>query len=213
LHYFARVFNGSGLLAVTGRDTDATWWTLGKLCRELGWSRQRLLYELQNGRVRYRTIPEGHVIDDWLDPYLRPYLNIEASEISIPSGVVVGAINDAVAVITGKPRPPKRRSALEGMTVGIEVLPPGAPADAEVSPPADTPKTVNASAQWAYTTACRLRDENKIPKGVRKADLARFLATESKTAATAGELRHSLEASYLENVLSAWGIWPLSSLK
>jgi hypothetical protein len=119
---------------------DATWRTLGTLCRELGWSRQRLLHELQNGRVPYRTIPEGYVIDDWLDPYLRPYLNIEASEISIPSGVVVGAINDAVAVITGRPRPPKRRSDLEGMTLGIEVLPPGAPADPAVPPPsADAP--------------------------------------------------------------------------
>jgi hypothetical protein len=121
------------------RDMSATWRTLGTLCREFGWSRQRLLYELQNGRVRYRTIPEGYVIDDWLDPYLRPYLNVEASEISIPSGVVVGAINDAVAVITGMP-PPKRRSELEGMTIGIEVLPPGAPADADVpSPSAGAP--------------------------------------------------------------------------
>jgi hypothetical protein len=119
---------------------SATWRTLGTLCRELGWSRQRVLYELQNKRVCYRTIPEGYVIDDWLDPYLRPYLNIEASEISIPSGVVVGAINDAVAVITGRPPPPKRRSKLEGMTIGIEVLPPGAPADADVPPPsADAP--------------------------------------------------------------------------
>jgi len=133
--------NGSEILAVIGRDKDATWRTLGTLCRELGWSVQRLLYELHNRRVRYRTIPEGYVIDDWLDPYLRPYLNVEASEISIPSGVVVGAINDAVAVITGRPPPPKRRSELEGMTIGIEVLPPGAqPADADVpSPSVDAP--------------------------------------------------------------------------
>ncbi len=58
-------------------------------------------------------------------PLLEPYLDVEASEISFPSGVVMGAINDAVAVISGRPRPPKRRSALEGMTLGIEVLPPG----------------------------------------------------------------------------------------
>jgi hypothetical protein len=127
------------------RDKDATWRTLGTLCRELGWSRQRLLYELQNGRVRYRTIPEGYVIDDWLDPYLRPYLNVEASEISIPSGVVVGAINDAVAVITGMPPPPKRRSALEGMTIGIEVLPPGAPVDAEVPAPSANAPAASAA--------------------------------------------------------------------
>jgi hypothetical protein len=106
----------------------------------LGWPRQRLFDELQNGRVRYRTYPEGYVIDDWLDPYLRPYINVEASEISMPSGAVVGAINDAVAVITGRPRPTKRRSGLEGMTLGIKVLPPGAPVDAEVPPSsADAP--------------------------------------------------------------------------
>jgi hypothetical protein len=133
------VFNGSDLLAVAGRDKDATWRTMGTLCRELGWPRQRLFYELDNKRVPYRTIPEGYVIDDWLDPYLWPYINIEASEISIPSGVVVGAINDAVAVITGRPRPPKkRRSELEGMTIGIEVLP---PTDALPAPSSPSPGT------------------------------------------------------------------------
>jgi hypothetical protein len=138
LHYFVLVFNGSGLFAVAGRDKDATWRTTGAFCRERGWSKARLLYELQNG-LPYRTFPPGYTFD-WSDPYLKPYLNVEASEISFPSGVVMGAINDAVAVITGKPRPPKRRSALEGMTLGIEVLPPGAPADADAPPPsADAP--------------------------------------------------------------------------
>jgi hypothetical protein len=94
------------LLAVTGRDKDATWRTLGTLCRELDWRRQRLLYELQNGRVPYRTVPPGHVVD-WHRPRVLRSLDIEASEVTI---VVLD-----------------RR-----LTVGIEVLPPGAPADAEV---------------------------------------------------------------------------------
>ena len=123
---------------MTGRDKGATWRTTGAFCRERGWSKARLLYELQNG-LPYRTFPPGHAFD-WSDPYLEPYLNVEASEISFPSGVVMSAINDAVAVITGRPRPPKRRSALEGITLGIEVLPPGAPADADVpSPSAEAP--------------------------------------------------------------------------
>jgi hypothetical protein len=109
------VFSGSDLLAVVERDKDATWWTLGKLRRELDWSTARLLHELANG-LPYRTIPEGYTID-WSDPYLRRYLNIEASEISVPSGTVVGAI---------EPPPHKTRSYLAawGLTLGIEVLPP-----------------------------------------------------------------------------------------
>ena len=104
LHYFALVFNGSDLLAVARRDKDATWRTTGAFCRERGWLKARLLYELQNG-LPYRTFPPGHAFD-WSDPFLEPYLNVEASEI-VPSGVVMGAINDAVAVISGRPRPPK----------------------------------------------------------------------------------------------------------
>jgi hypothetical protein len=114
----------------------ATWRTLGTLCRELGWSKQRLLYELQNGRVCYRTIPEGWTIDDWLDPYLRPYLNVEASEILIPYGTVSGAI---------VPPPPKKHLGREEVILGIEVLPPTAPdvspAPEPSPPPPSAPQT------------------------------------------------------------------------
>jgi hypothetical protein len=114
-------------VAQTGRKSER-WCTLGTLCRKLDWPTQRLLYELQNGRVHYRTIPEGYVIDDWLDPYLRPYLNIEASQISIPYGVVVGAI---VAP------PPKKHLGREEVTFGIEVLLPTDTAEEDpASPPA-----------------------------------------------------------------------------
>src|SRR6266436_6941655 len=99
---------------------SATWRSAGALCREFDWSKRRLIYELENG-LSYRTIPPGWMID-WRDDSVWPYFNIEASEISIPSGLVVGAI---------APPPPKTRSMLSwGLTLGIEVLPPGAPADA-----------------------------------------------------------------------------------
>ena len=62
---------------------------------------------------------------DWQRPQSWSVASTSRPAISIPSGVVMGAMNDAVAVITGRPRPPKRRSTLEGMTLGIEVLPPG----------------------------------------------------------------------------------------
>ncbi len=62
LHYFVLVFNGSDLLAVTGRDKGATW----RSTNVLGWSKPRLLHELQNGR-QYRTFPPGISID-WERP-------------------------------------------------------------------------------------------------------------------------------------------------
>jgi hypothetical protein len=112
------------------RDIAATWRTAGALCREREWSKRRLTYELENGLL-YRTVPPGWTID-WSDDFVWPYFNIEASEISIPSGLVVGAI---------APPPPKDISMFSwGLTLGIEVLPPGAPADAEVLPSsADAP--------------------------------------------------------------------------
>jgi hypothetical protein len=116
------------------RDKDATWRSAGALCRELDWPKRRLIYELENG-LPYRTIPPGWTID-WSDSSLWPYFDIEGSEISIPYGLVMGAI---------EPPPPKTHSALayEKVTLGIEVLPPDALADADEvpSPSADAPAT------------------------------------------------------------------------
>ena len=145
LDYFVSVFNGSDLLAVTGRDMNATWRSAGALCRELDWSKRRLIYELENG-LPYRTIPPGWTID-WRDSYVWPYFNVEASEISIPYGVVVGAI---------VPPPPKKHSALayEKVTLGIEVqLPADAPADAEVPSPSASASAASASAGLGYQAA------------------------------------------------------------
>jgi quercetin dioxygenase-like cupin family protein len=48
-------------------DMAATWQPPDAFCRERGWSLRRLLYELREGTVEYRTLPEGHSID-WHNP-------------------------------------------------------------------------------------------------------------------------------------------------
>jgi hypothetical protein len=193
--YFVSVVNGSYALVILRRDKDATWRSLGTLCREQDWSRPRLIYELQNG-LPYRSIPPGRAID-WHDPDVVRGLDVEASEATITHGVL------AVGGVLGLDRP----------TVGIEVLP---PEDAEMpSPPADEPIAAAASADWAFNTVRDLRDAGKIPAEAMesKAALSRFLAAKSQKAVTAGKLRRALKASYIENWLEPWGIWPLSASK
>jgi hypothetical protein len=46
-----------------------------------------------------------------------------------------------------------------------------------------------------------------------KAELARLLEAEAQKAVKAGQLARALKASYLENQLTPWGIWPLSAFK
>src|SRR5262245_24329782 len=73
------------------------------------------------------------------------------------------------------------------------------------------PVATGASARWAAATIRRRRKD--IPKDAKQADLARLLEAESKKAAKTGELPHELKASYFENQLGAWGIWPLDSFE
>src|SRR5215471_15426227 len=70
-----------------------------------------------------------------------------------------------------------------------------------------------ASAQWAIAATRRLRAENRIPEDAKKkkSELARLLEAESQTAVKAGQLSRALKASYLEDQLKNWGIWPLGS--
>jgi hypothetical protein len=105
---------------VIGRDKDATWRSLGGLCRDLDWSQGRLLRELRGG-LRYRTIPEGYVID-WRDRNVVRSLDVAASTVTL--------LDEKVA----------RERAYIGLglvTVTVEVLP---PVEAEVpAPPANAP--------------------------------------------------------------------------
>jgi hypothetical protein len=222
---------------MAGRDTDATWRSTGTLCRELDWSRLRLLHELRNG-LSYRTYPPGHVID-WHHPDVERSLDLEASAVTITLGVV--AEKGEACFVLG----------LDRLTVAVEVLP---PTDAEVPLPAaeqgyvqtidglskqlrsaidgggsamisiaeqieekapkdDAPKL--ASAQWAEAATRRLRDNGEIPEEATrsKAALARLLESEAKKDAKAGHIRQAWKASYMEDELANWGIWPLSSLK
>jgi hypothetical protein len=59
---------------------SATWRTLGTLCRELDWSRPRLIDALIHG-LRYRTYPRNFAFN-WHDPDVRDALDVEASTIS-----------------------------------------------------------------------------------------------------------------------------------
>ena len=133
LNYFVLVFNGSDLLAVTGRDKDATWRTLGTLCRERDWSKPRLIYELQNG-LRYRTIPGEYVVD-WHDAEVLRTLDVAASTVTPILGVldVPGGIG------------------FDAPVLGIEVLPPGV----EVSPPMDEVPAPSANAPAASPASPR----------------------------------------------------------
>jgi hypothetical protein len=156
------VVNGSEALAVVGRDTAATWLTLGKYCCEFDRSRQRLLDELQNG-LRYQTVPPGRVID-WHDSNVQRWLDVKASEVSFyeareQSSIVIG---------------PRR------VTVGIEVLPPGAPADVDVPPPsAEAPAASpapNDGAGFGYQAARVDRALDRLEAEGR--ELSDYTATE-----------------------------------
>jgi hypothetical protein len=161
---------------------DATWRSLATLCRELDWSRPRLLHELRNG-LRYRTFPPGHAID-WHDSNVERSLDVEASQVAVLRGVFGGPG-------VGFDRP----------IVGIEVLPP------------TEATTASPSARWVIATVRELQAEKKIPEGATKAEVARVLEAEAQKAVQAGQLSRVIKASYLENQLAAWGIWPLGSFR
>lgn len=111
-------------MSASRRDKDATWRSPARLCRQLDWSKPRLIEKLQNG-LCYRivdpsgTFPEGHKIN-WADPLVQRYFDVEAGEVKIHV---------------------RRGSMVEWLPVGIEVLPlevevPAPSADASVTTPA-----------------------------------------------------------------------------
>ena len=114
------------------RDKDATWRSLGILCRERGWSKSRALHELQNG-LPYQTVPplpSGRSID-WRNPNVAYGLNVETGDLTLVLGAFGGG-----------------GLGFDTLTVSIEVLPPAAPTDAELPAPSATapPATAPAAA-------------------------------------------------------------------
>jgi hypothetical protein len=112
--------NGPKTVAQSGRDKDATWRSAGGLCRELDWSKGRLVHELQHG-LRYRTIPPGHVID-WHHPVTAQTFNVDASEVTI----IGTLIDDGAIIVAVEVLPPETDAALEQSTDEAP-LPPTAP--------------------------------------------------------------------------------------
>jgi hypothetical protein len=214
LYYFVLVFNGSGLLAVTGRDKDATRIS-AKGGSQIRLSEAKALLvevygspqlaegllrdELAAGRMPWGSLlQKGEASHDFWKSGSR--VNFEENSASNKPLVRMFYLDD----------PPQPPQGCEHFGIWLSrphvlaLLP--EPTDAEVPAPL-------ASAQWAITTTRHLRNERKIPEGVLKADLARLLETEAGKAVRAGQLRRELKASYLENQLTPWGIWPLDSFK
>jgi hypothetical protein len=100
----------------TTRDKDATWRGIGYYADERGWSKPRVIQEVQNG-LPIRTQPEGHEHEiDWHDPNVTHHLNLETSELSSlgPDFLTVGIEVRTDAVPERKPklkRKPKRKPA------------------------------------------------------------------------------------------------------
>jgi hypothetical protein len=184
---------------MSGCDKSATPRPPSTLCRELDWPLRRLLSELRQKTIEYRADPD--VAIDWWAP------NIERNNLA----------DLARGEVTVYTRDPKSGAWIgHGVIATVEVWPPQA---AEGPPPSANAPVAPASEKkwgrdttgWARDTIHRLR--SKIPKDITQADLARLLENESEEAVRAGEISRAPKASYLENRLRAWGIWPLSSFK
>jgi len=189
---------------MSGRDKDATWRSLALVCRERGWSKARAVYALQNG-LPYRTVPPGHTID-WHNPNVTHGLNVETGDLPLILGVFggpgVGFDTRIVSIEVQRRHRTRRRTRSTH-----------APSALRSSPSPDTSEDVIGSARWAADTVRRLRTENKVPAGTIKAELARLLEVECEKAARAGKVSRALKASYLEDALVKWRIWPLDPLE
>ena len=179
---------------MSGRDKDATWRTLGTLCRDLDWSRPRLIHELQNG-LRYRTIPPGHTID-WHDGEVLRTLDVGASTVQ----PILGVLNVPGAI------------GFDAPLLGIEVLPPGdeVPAPSTNAPTASPAPKVTAQGTGAtvkdrvVAEAQRMRDDDEIPEGILRKSFASQLARRIGKPKSAG---------YIRNELEGWGLWPVALIK
>jgi hypothetical protein len=234
LSYFVFVFNGSDSLAVTGRDKDATKTTqpapsiptegapIDEWCASSAadlWSD----YVAARAATRdladvHRYIPTALRDDEWhritVRNEARAALSVLLADRSERGEIEVWArsgsrIEDSRLIPSSAVRVlefdyEQRTASAEGLPLLYDV---------SVRQAAAAAVAAIASVQWAIVTTRRLRNERKIPEGVTKAELGRLLQIEAQKAVKAGQISHALRASYLEDQLAPWGIWPLSSFK
>jgi hypothetical protein len=229
LRYFVRLFNGSDLLAVTGRDKDATRTQpapsispegvpIDEWCASAAaalWADYVAAQAATSGfAALHRYMPSALRDDEWhritvrnearsalgawlaersergeIELWARPGSRIEDARVIPPSAVRVLKFDYE-----------KRTASGEGLPLLYDVR-------------ARQAATASASVQWARATTRRLRDEGKIPEGMKKSQLAHLLEAEAEKAVRAGQLRRALKATYLENELADWGIWPVSAFE
>jgi hypothetical protein len=197
------VINGSEALVVAGRDKDATqiWLSEAKALLAEGYGgasglAEKLLREAgAAGRLPWGYLRKnGDAADDEFWRCAR----IDFKENSARVGITFFFVGPGVGRDDGL-----RSTEYLGIWVSraqvLALLPKSAAA--------------SASAEWAFATTRRLRAESKIREGINQAELARLLEAESEKAVKAGQLNRALKATYLENQLRNWGIWPLNSFK
>jgi hypothetical protein len=98
----------------------------------------------------------------------------------------------------------KARKAVNRM-----IWPPPIPA-APAPTPAAPASTQLRPLKWITEEAERLKAQRVIYKGMGKAEFARILEGQMRTAVTAGLVRRSWSVRYIANQLSNWGLWPIN---
>ena len=188
---------------MAGRDKDATqlWLSEAKALLAEGYGgasglAEKLLREEGAGR----RLPWGYLRKngDAADDDFWRYARIDFKENSAHAGPRVFSAGPGVGRADGP-----RHTEYLGIWVSRAHVLALLPKSAAASP----------SAEWAFATTRRLRADSKIREGINQAELARLLEAESEKAVKAGQLNRALKATYLENQLRNWGIWPLNSFK
>jgi len=75
------------------------------------------------------------------------------------------------------------------------------------------PEEATATKKWITAEVQRMKRAGEIPDGIRKTAFAQLLEGRMKEAVHAGGLKKLVGRRYITNQLSAWGLWPISSIK
>jgi len=161
------------------------WRSISAVCRELGWSKPRLLHELRAG-LPYRTFPPGHIID-W------GHLNIEQTLDMQVGTVTIYTMADADGVF-----------GFNAAVLGIEVDVPTLGTEVAATPPLSAPKSLQ---QWLADKTRDLLAQRRIPAGITELGLARLLKKEMDKAG-ADEVE-SKELGTIRNQLKSLDSYPI----